>query len=205
MHEIQERVRVPKREELQHDPEWRGIVQDALAQLSDQEKIDIVTQSFMVGAGSIEAHNYYILYLGHQLNLSPTQSSELLRQCFLTASEEAQRKITQAAYHRHVDEMKKSVRQKQKEFRRSSLENLSPAQSVHEVILSQFPEILNDSAFSKVDPKVIERIQTLPRDFSPGLDSPVVKTLREISTELGAYDDRKWYQKQQAELQQKTK
>lgn len=89
-------------------------VVEVLAQLSEDEKVSIVAQSFIVGAGSIDAHNMYVYYLSKVFSLKPKESGSLLRECFLSLSNEGKKRVIQAAYHQHVDIMKKEVKITQK-------------------------------------------------------------------------------------------
>lgn len=166
-------------------------VQEVLKTLQEAEKVSIVIQSFMVGAGSIDAHSMYVYYLCNIFELTPREGGLLLRKCFSTLSEENKRKIVQAAYQRHLDQMKKIVRTTKNTSQRQGtpVGNFEAAiQSMNE----NLPTILGNKAFDDITPEEVNLFKFLSKDFTPSMTSPVVAILRKICDTRGYYDDREW-------------
>ncbi|MCD8484746.1 hypothetical protein LRY65_04235 [Candidatus Woesebacteria bacterium] len=166
-------------------------VQEVLETLSDADKISIVIQSFMVGAGSIDAHTMYVQYLCTTFSLTPREGGLLLRKCFSTLNDENKRKIIQAAYHRHLDLMKKAVSTEKRTSQRlwGSVGNFEATiQSTSE----NLPTILGNNAFDDITPEEANIFQNLPKDFSPNMNSVLIQHLRKICDDRGYYNDREW-------------
>ncbi len=176
-------------------------VEKVLESIPIQDRVNIILQSFMVGAGSMAAHDMYVYYLTKQFSLTPREAGSLLIKCFTSLPEENKRVVIQAAYHTHLTEMKKSTKREKNNSKRFNDMFIGNFAAASNAIEGQLPTILGNQAFDDVTPEERAIIDPLPHDFTPDLNAPVVVALRKISDALGYYDDKEWKKKEVQDYQ----
>ena len=175
------------KQEIQSKTEEESRVETVLATLSGEDRANIVIQSFIVGSGSIDAHKIYVFYLCTLFSLTDREGGLLLRMCLSSLDTEQKTKVVRAAYHRHLDTMKNTTAAHKQMEDSATIGNFEAA--VNAIDLNM-PTVFKEDAFNEISLEEKAVISALPRDFTPSMDSVVVKTLRQICDTHGTMMER---------------